>query len=1319
MSAGMPVAHVGEKVSGDVIVTGSPTVHVGSAAVGLADRASACVPGVGHPVNPMLGCKLLPEEVDFALMAPDTLAFGRGYLSSNPGVSRLGQGWWLTGESMALELNAEACVLIDAQGRRIRFPALLPGQVLYSGSEQLWLRRGGNAAENSDIKRWSGRWSPVPEEFQSNPNAVVVLADNSYLCFFRQSDQLWRLHSTFGRSGYQTVFSWSPRGFLTNIRDCVGRCYVLVYQHACEAGPTDDGIRLAGVILASSNGSIPEHFNPQATGHDWLVRYQFNASGDLISVRDRMGEIVRVFDWTNHIMTAHGEPGGMEVRYEWDACHPNGKVVKQSETEGLTREFRYHPDATDVIDSLGRIERYEFSGDGGERRWTALIRADGSRTEFEHDLFGRQVAVRDPLGRVSRRRLDGQGRVLEEESPGKLNYRVTLDTETGLPAELVDRLGRLWIFERDERANLISVTGPSGTTRYHYEDPALPDRPTQIIDEKGGVKRLQWNCLGLPAHITDCSGHTHHYEYDGEGRLVAETDADGQTSRYSHNLIGQVIRVTTADGNVVTHRYDAQGRQTHVSDAQGVCTQFSWDRYDRLLCATDAAGATLTYRYDAAGRLCSHTNQNGQTTTFTYDVNDRLIEEIGFDGRCQQHVYNLADERVTLIDEGRETHYQYDRDSRLISRTLPTTDSGPRFTEHYTWHADGRLATVKTPESEVRFAYDDAGNLALESQIHADGWVYSVAHQHGPLGVRESTQYGDAPPVNWLTYGSGHLHGVIAAHIEMAFERDGMHREQFRDARLRGSSQALFTQQREYDPVGHLIRSHLHSDAADDWQRVYRYDGLGQLTHIGDNLKPALRYEYDLSGQLIASHRANQPVRRYSYDQAGNRLDLGGNPSTDANQHHEHNELYRSGYVHSDSDTAQAPHTPSLWAGNRVERFGGHVYRFDAHGNLTSREGPDGEHLRLTYDGADRLVHLVRTHADGQITEAHYHYDGLSRRISKRVIEGETQRITRYGWDGERQCAEVTDDLLRTTVHEPDSFVPLLRIEQTREPDSPELLAVRQDMAAADQPLPVQCLPTLGKPAMQFFHTDHIGTPLQLSDERGQVIWSADSDDWRAVTAERGAYDQPIRFQGQYHDEESGLYYNRHRYYLPEAGRYATQDPIGLRGGPNGYAYALNAPSIAYDPSGLFIPLVIVGAWLARAAIGAAIGATVEVGMQAGKQVWGQMKDNWDEGRDLTDIKWRCIDINWKHVAISAGAGAIAPGMFASAKTIFKSAKAIKTISGQAANTANRAAKLVARKAAHIETIGSAVVAQTSVQTAKALGKCVTKNEHQECPQNV
>jgi RHS repeat-associated protein len=97
--------------------------------------------------------------------------------------------------------------------------------------------------------------------------------------------------------------------------------------------------------------------------------------------------------------------------------------------------------------------------------------------------------------------------------------------------------------------------------------------------------------------------------------------------------------------------------------------------------------------------------------------------------------------------------------------------------------------------------------------------------------------------------------------------------------------------------------------------------------------------------------------------------------------------------------------------------------------------------------------------------------------------------------------------------------------------------------------------------------TDHAGTPYKLIDSEGKTIWEADADDWGAVRNEKGIR-QPIRFQGQYHDEETGLYYNRHRFYDPLQGRYVTQDPIGLRGGLNLHAYAPN-PVGWIDPLGL------------------------------------------------------------------------------------------------------------------------------------------------------
>lgn len=83
---------------------------------------------------------------------------------------------------------------------------------------------------------------------------------------------------------------------------------------------------------------------------------------------------------------------------------------------------------------------------------------------------------------------------------------------------------------------------------------------------------------------------------------------------------------------------------------------------------------------------------------------------------------------------------------------------------------------------------------------------------------------------------------------------------------------------------------------------------------------------------------------------------------------------------------------------------------------------------------------------------------------------------------------------------------------------------------------------------VHLYHCDHLGTPLALINQRGEIDWQIELDAWGNVLSEYNPYhlSQPIRMQGQQYDEESGLHYNRYRYYDPQGGRYVTQDPIGL-----------------------------------------------------------------------------------------------------------------------------------------------------------------------------
>ena len=81
-----------------------------------------------------------------------------------------------------------------------------------------------------------------------------------------------------------------------------------------------------------------------------------------------------------------------------------------------------------------------------------------------------------------------------------------------------------------------------------------------------------------------------------------------------------------------------------------------------------------------------------------------------------------------------------------------------------------------------------------------------------------------------------------------------------------------------------------------------------------------------------------------------------------------------------------------------------------------------------------------------------------------------------------------------------------------------------------------------------------------MFDEDGKNVWDAELDIYGKVPTFKGSSlnDCPFRYQGQYEDSETGLYYNRFRYYDPESGNYISQDPIGLAGDFNVYSYVLD-----------------------------------------------------------------------------------------------------------------------------------------------------------------
>ena len=213
------------------------------------------------------------------------------------------------------------------------------------------------------------------------------------------------------------------------------------------------------------------------------------------------------------------------------------------------------------------------------------------------------------------------------------------------------------------------------------------------------------------------------------------------------------------------------------------------------------------------------------------------------------------------------------------------------------------------------------------------------------------------------------------------------------------------------------------------------------------------------------------------------------------------------------------------------------------------------------------------------------------------LILEKTSALEYYGWDGDRLAFTKDQSNQWHYLYEPDSFTPMMLIRQDGEPERSEgqqaltdnlalLLGAPHQMPGGQaggsrQLIRDQIIATLKEQNMwqdpevpqdcYFYHCNHLGLPEALTGREGQVVWAAEYDPWGNLQSEHNPnkLKQQLRLPGQYHDPESGLYYNRHRYYDPALGSYISQDPIGLDSGePNFYAYPKN-PLQGMDPLGL------------------------------------------------------------------------------------------------------------------------------------------------------
>ncbi|WP_082079617.1 RHS repeat-associated core domain-containing protein [Cupriavidus basilensis] len=1165
------------------------------------------------PVNYAMGDENL-EQTDFVLDGVVPIAWTRRYRSSLAAYddSPLGARWSSPYHLSLAPRDDGSFLFFDPDSRPVPLPALAVGETIEVPAERLTLHR--------------------PDARQLR----LAYPDGSVEAY-RLHGTRYRLASRRGRDGLGLAMTYDERGRLTGMNDGADNAVRLDYAdgrvsaiHRLDGagnatqtlaryayGPTGDLLRHEDVLGHARTFAYEQHLLVRYTdfngnGHHLEWAWPGSAQGlpapaDAKCVRTWVGQDERDIrddtrfeyhreHWYTRVTDAEGQqtyhrydyhnrivlvehPDGSSERFEWD---DRNNLVGMTNAEGQTERFAYDAQGrvTAVTDALGNTTRTEYDAAGLPVKVTAPT---GEATETAYDELGRPVSVTDPTGRTTEYAWSNAGQLLA----------------------MTDPKGGVREFGYDHGGRLICARDCSGfETRYAYD---ANGHLMQRTDAEGQVTAYRHDARGQLLARRDPDGTEARFAYDGEGNLVTYTDGAGQATTYSYNARYQPTWRRDAAGRELWYLYDSQWRLARLRNENGEYTRFTYDVVGQLVEQTGFDDRTVHYGYDAAGHLTSRA-EDGSRTEYGRDPLGRLTSRTVSAGArlpVEERFYYDAHGRLATASTGySRVQLHYDEAGDMVAELQRIgTDNGEYVTvSRHEYDALGHRTKTTLPNTRTvgwqRYGSGHVHGVLLDSRplldVERDKLHREVSRQH--RGWRQTRAYdaGGRLAQQAVRQGAAEAPGAWIAQRQFQYSPAG-HLTRIED-RARGATEYA------YDPVGRLLKA-----VSPDLTEAFAFDPAGNPVDP-DKMAPRPAVERD-------ADKAARHAREAAEDAAWLRAHPG--------------ETYPP--LRFDQRGAEDRQKLDAWqralprcVGNVLAELTHTRYEHDTYGNLVRRIAPDGTTWQYEYDAANRLTQASRRAGEAAANErqwaddsappalqVRFAYDAFGRRTQKTVThpDGTVER-TLFSWDGDvllmeerfiqpprqpgdyRPCPfrgvalvrEDPDDAYSVPVaqrihtleadqqwqgaslylHEPGSFVPLARLDETLV--EPAVLMTGTDGQFMQ-------VPAKTRHATLFYQTDHLGTPQELVDETGKVVWLGRYKAWGGLKASRHGADpaeatNAIRFPGQYHDAETGLHYNRHRYYDPGTGRFISKDPIGLAGGINVYQYASN-PVEWVDPLGL------------------------------------------------------------------------------------------------------------------------------------------------------
>ncbi|MBI4871417.1 MAG: RHS repeat protein [Candidatus Riflebacteria bacterium] len=553
------------------------------------------------------------------------------------------------------------------------------------------------------------------------------------------------------------------------------------------------------------------------------VRFEYDDDGNrtLVATPTRSGAeaLTRyVYDSRRRVTEIHSADASV-TRVVYDAVSNVRELTTAHGTaEARTTSYLYSPAGhlTSVTMPAGSVTSYEYD-DAGRRTARVVASNDPAaavRTEYDRDVYGRVVSVREAVDRAEARTLslgyDDAGNLIRLTNGRGKSWQFGYDPRNRLNSQ-ADPLGRQTTLGHDGNGNVAWTVLPGGERIETGYDGM--DRPVQTVYKRadGSIERTvvtAYDLFGNPTSVTG-AGTVLTQAFDVRDRVVAFSQSQlGSSLRQEYDLAGDVRATTLSVGQLpgvtLSYVWDVMHRLRVVDAGQGRHVDFNYNLNGQRSSVGHANGTHASYGYDPAGRIASidYWNSGGTHLThlgLTYDARGNVIAA-QHDAANSSFTPDALDRLIlAAYDDGSRESFSYDgADNRTRHVTTPAT--GP--------------ATVDT------YTVDDADTIV---RIDRSGGPSTVL-TYTPNGQLSREQVGGTTPTTYSWSVSGQLRGITrsdGATLAFSCLPAAAGNLRWRATVASRETRTLWSPDgnplAELDAANHVTRLHLHGEGLDDF----------------------------------------------------------------------------------------------------------------------------------------------------------------------------------------------------------------------------------------------------------------------------------------------------------------------------------------------------------------------------------------------------------------------------------------------------------------------------------------------------------------------